>query len=379
MQAPLASRVGYLDVVRGAAVGLVVLEHGWGERFPGAGIVGVVLFFVLSGYLITGVLVRDADRQGTVDYRRFYAHRAFRLLPALLLFLTTVVLVELSTNMVGDASVVKMTITVVAALLYLKDFPIPGVSALIAPLWTLSVEEQFYLIWPGLLARAVKARRTKRLLLVSTAVILVCLVASIVGALVFLPQYFKYVYSLPTTWSLGLVIGAAAQLFKTSATRFFAGRCASIGALSISLLVVAGMCFIPGASTSPLMFLLGGPLIMVAGAVIVTVIVAHPAPVPFYMQPLRWLGTISYAVYLWNYAANLWLNHGSGDGASPGARVEAVLLTLAVATLSWFTVEAGGRRLRDRFDSRQRAHLVTRTSPTEPIESPKRAKPASAG
>ena len=68
-------RLDGLDVLRGAAVGAVLLGHSWPAIFQGAGIVGVIAFFVLSGYLITNVLVRDIERHRKIRYGRFYAHR----------------------------------------------------------------------------------------------------------------------------------------------------------------------------------------------------------------------------------------------------------------------------------------------------------------
>jgi peptidoglycan/LPS O-acetylase OafA/YrhL len=103
-QSTLRQRLDGLDVLRGAAVGAVLLGHSWPGLFQGAGIVGVIVFFVLSGYLITGVLLRDIERHRKVRYGRFYAHRAFRLLPALISFLGVYAIVELTADVLGDRS-----------------------------------------------------------------------------------------------------------------------------------------------------------------------------------------------------------------------------------------------------------------------------------
>ena len=154
-------RLDGLDVLRGAAVGAVLLGHSWPGIFQGAGIIGVIAFFVLSGYLITNVLLRDIERHRKIRYGRFYAHRAFRLLPALISLLGVYAIVELATDVLGDRSKGIVGYTVLAGLGYLKDLPLPfDVSMAIGPLWTLAVEEQFYLIWPALLVLAL--RRTVR-------------------------------------------------------------------------------------------------------------------------------------------------------------------------------------------------------------------------
>ncbi|GAP55869.1 putative peptidoglycan O-acetyltransferase YrhL [Arthrobacter sp. Hiyo6] len=203
-------RLDGLDVLRGAAVGAVLLGHSWPGIFQGAGIVGVIVFFVLSGYLITGVLARDIQRHRKVRYGRFYAHRAFRLLPALILFLGVYAVVELAADVLGDRSKGQIGYTLLAGFGYLKDLPLPfDVSLAIGPLWTLAVEEQFYLVWPALLALALRSNRQGRLIGWSAAVVLSLMTASVLGMLLFAPQLHSLVYALPTTWGLGLIIGSA--------------------------------------------------------------------------------------------------------------------------------------------------------------------------
>ena len=80
-------RIAGLDLIRGLAIALVLLRHAWPSTFAGGGIVGVVMFFALSGYLITGLLLSDIRRLGRVRYVRFYRNRALRLVPALVLML----------------------------------------------------------------------------------------------------------------------------------------------------------------------------------------------------------------------------------------------------------------------------------------------------
>ena len=119
-------RLDGLDVLRGAAVGAVLLGHSWPGIFQGAGIVGVIAFFVLSGYLITNVLVRDIERHRKIRYGRFYAHRAFRLVPALISLLGVYAIVELATDVLGDRSKGIVGYTVLAGL-GLPQRPAPAV------------------------------------------------------------------------------------------------------------------------------------------------------------------------------------------------------------------------------------------------------------
>lgn len=346
-------RLGGLDVLRGAAVGAVLLGHSWPGFFQGAGIVGVIVFFVLSGYLITGVLMRDIERHRKVRYGRFYAHRALRLLPALTAFLGIYAIVELTANVLGDRSKGIIGYTLLAGFGYLKDLPLPfDVSVAIGPLWTLAVEEQFYLVWPALLVLALRTNRQGRLIGWSAAVVVALMAASVVGMLIVAPHLHSLVYALPTTWGLGLIIGAALRLYRVRLSGWFSGRRTRRTALPAAGAVLAALLFFPKANESPVFFFIGGPLAMVAAAVLVVLASSTGRDMPQWSRPLQLLGMVSYAAYLWNYPVILWLNHGSTADLPPLVAVLAILLTLLVAVISWHTVERLGRRGRERFDTR---------------------------
>ena len=344
-------RLDGLDVLRGAAVGAVLLGHSWPGVFQGAGIVGVIVFFVLSGYLITGVLANDVERHGKVRYGRFYAHRALRLLPALMAFLGVYAIVEVTADVLGDRSKGIIGYTLLAGFGYLKDLPLPfDVSMAIGPLWTLAVEEQFYLIWPALLVLALRRNRQARLIGWSAAVVYSLMAASVLGMLILAPHLHSLVYALPTTWSLGLVIGSALRLYRERMFSWFAGPRARSGAWCGSALVLAALVFVPRANESPAFFFIGGPLAMAAAGVLVVLAASRTRAMPKWTRLLQLLGTVSYAAYLWNYIVILWLNGGSTADLPPGVAVSAILLTLLLAVISWHTVEKLGRRGRDRFD-----------------------------
>ncbi|ABK03383.1 acyltransferase 3 [Arthrobacter sp. FB24] len=344
-------RLDGLDVLRGAAVGAVLLGHSWPGVFQGAGIVGVIVFFVLSGYLITGVLLRDIERHRKVRYGRFYAHRAFRLLPALIAFLGVYAIVELTADVLGDRSKGIIGYTLLAGFGYLKDLPLPfDVSMAIGPLWTLAVEEQFYLIWPALLVLALRRNRQGQLVGWSAAVVFSLMTASVLAMLILAPHLHSLVYALPTTWGLGLIIGSALRLYRVRMFSWFSGRRPRRLALPGAVLVLAALVFFPRANESPAFFFVGGPLAMAAAAVLVVLAASRSQVMPRWTRPLQMLGTVSYAAYLWNYVVILWLNGGSTADLPPLVAVSAILLTLLVAVISWCTVEKLGRAGRDRFD-----------------------------
>ena len=145
-----------LDGLRGVAVLFVVIGHGLVFRF-GRGyswgqfaILGVLIFFVLSGFLITGLLCAEERQFGRISLRDFYLRRAFRILPAFSVFLGTVIL------LVHLGLITESRRTIIAALLFIKNFMGSGPSTL-GHLWSLSMEEQFYLVWP-ILFRLVRRR-----------------------------------------------------------------------------------------------------------------------------------------------------------------------------------------------------------------------------
>ncbi|MFF2031472.1 acyltransferase family protein [Arthrobacter sp. NPDC058192] len=344
-------RLDGLDVLRGAAVGAVLLGHSWPAIFEGAGIVGVIAFFVLSGYLITNVLLRDVERHRKIRYGRFYAHRAFRLVPALVFLLGVYAAVELATDVLGDRSKGIVGYTVLAGFGYLKDLPLPfDVSMAIGPLWTLAVEEQFYLIWPALLVLALRRNRQGRLIGLSAAVTLFLMTASVLAMTIFAPQLHSLVYALPTTWGLGLVIGSALRLYRVHVFGWFSARWLRLASLLVSVAVLAALAFFPKANETPAFIFVGGPLAMVAAAVLVALGASRTRAMPRLTRPVQLLGTVSYAAYLWNYIVILWLNGGSTADLPPLVAVSAILLTLAIAVVSWHTVERLGRIARSRFD-----------------------------
>jgi peptidoglycan/LPS O-acetylase OafA/YrhL len=155
-------RLGYvpaLDGLRGIAILLVLGYHvGW---IPG-GFLGVDVFFVLSGFLITTLLLEEWGQSGAIDLRAFYVRRVRRLLPALLVLLATLGMLaafEAADGRVGEGEAIASSITV--CLLYVANIWRASGHFLTGPLtqmWTLAQEEQFYLLWPPLLLLGLRFR-----------------------------------------------------------------------------------------------------------------------------------------------------------------------------------------------------------------------------
>jgi peptidoglycan/LPS O-acetylase OafA/YrhL len=329
------NRIQGLDLLRGVAILLVILRHSWGDIFGGGGIVGVVVFFTLSGYLITGLLVADLRTYGRVRYGRFYRNRAIRLLPALGALLVGFVIFEGLFDLIGTRGSVLRS--VIVSLTY--TWNIPGFdhgSPSISHLWTLANEEQFYLVWPLLLAIGLRYRKMRALVVFAAVALLVAVAGTV---LIAAPADLERVYSLPTTWTISMVIGAAAQLGQAQVSRVLAGRQLPIIAAACMAGLIA-LSFLPDPKTSAVVYIVGGSLV---GALTIPIIwfLRSFNRVPTAARPLLWLGTISYAAYLWNYPLTYWLR----DAGVPAWQAVAAVLTIVVAAASWFVVEKPFNRL----------------------------------
>ncbi|GAA1469884.1 acyltransferase family protein [Microbacterium thalassium] len=352
-----ARRVRGLDLLRGLAILLVMLRHAWPEIFGGAGIVGVVIFFALSGYLITGLLLNDLGRFGRVRYGRFYLHRAFRLLPALVVVVLAFVVIEGILDVRGQRDLVPHT--ALLALTYTMN--IPGIgdgSWVLDHLWTLATEEQFYLLWPLLLAFSFRmGRRVAHLATAGLAgAILIALAASLVWAA---PDY-ALVYTYPTSWAIAMIIGSAARMARArlSATPLLKPGSTSLRFLAaLALLAIMALSFMPEAKHQWLSYALLGPAVALS-TVVMILFLLHWEELPSkLLLPFQWLGSVSYAAYLWNLPMVAWvafLHLGAWDGFA------SIIATLVMATASWFFVESPVQRLRARMDKRteERQQLV---------------------
>ena len=313
-----AGRMGYqpgLDGLRAVAVLGVLFYHAGWEWMPG-GFLGVDVFFVLSGFLITSIILEEYDRSGRIDFKQFYLRRARRLLPALLLMLVVVGLLAL---VVYRDAARAFASDAVSALLYVTNwwyivaeqsyFEYTGRPALLKHLWSLAVEEQFYLIWPAI--AFLLMRRGGRRMVLWVALALAVLSTAWMTYLAVRNQFPEYndpsrIYFGTDAHAMGLLIGAAlatvwrpgnlSRTISPSAKRIITG--VGIAALLATLWFFAFV-----GEFTPWLYR-GGFLVI---AVIVAILIAaatHPGS-PFGgwlgSQPLRYIGQRSYGIYLWHW------------------------------------------------------------------------------
>jgi peptidoglycan/LPS O-acetylase OafA/YrhL len=328
---PPPRRIEGLDLLRGVAIALVLSRHAWPGAFQGAGVAGVVVFFALSGYLITGILLRELRATGRIGLRRFYVRRIRRLVPALVAMTAGFGLVTLTLDPLGDQP--ELVRSVAVALTYTADLPFHRGSSAFFHLWTLALEEQFYLVWPALLIVAWRRRAVVTTIVLSGAA---CLLACL-ATLVWLSPDADLAYSLPTSWAICLVFGAGTRLISDRLPRAgvldpTSGPTGAVSAFAIAALALASVIPLRG---NPFTYLVGGPVIAALACVLLIAWRSWSVVQPRLLRPLVALGTISYGVYLWNYPITLWLRPSMGGWAG----VAGIALSIAAAALSWRHIE----------------------------------------
>jgi peptidoglycan/LPS O-acetylase OafA/YrhL len=380
------SGLGYLpalDGLRAVAVAAVLLYHadlGW---FSG-GFLGVDVFFVLSGYLITCVLLDNRRTEGRIRLRTFWGRRARRLLPALLVMLA-VVCVYTVVVLPGEAA--RLRDDVVSALAYVMNWQLIfqgqsyfesfGRAPLLQHLWSLSVEEQFYLVWPLLLTAGLAIWRGKPERL-AMAILGLAGVSALLMAVLYTPGGDpSRVYYGTDTHASGLLIGAALAIVwppwrlrgKTGPVAPFALETA--GLVGLALL---GWCFLHVSEFETALYR-GGYLAIAVVTALVVAVVVHPAvrlsSGVLSLRPLRWVGERSYGIYLWHWPVYLLTRPGL-DFPLTGTPLLVLRLTITVglAAASFRYVEqpirsgAFGQRLRElRRSSRlHRQHVAKRVA-----------------
>ena len=298
-----------VEGLRAVAVGLVVLYHAGLSRLSG-GFVGVDVFFVISGFLITSLLIRELERTGRISLSRFYARRAKRLLPAaatVLLVttaLTALVLPEIRWRDTGG--------DIVSAALYVVNWRLAGRSvdylaegtapSPVQHFWSLAVEEQYYLVWPLLLILVTWwARRRGRSMGASLSIGL---------ALVAIPSLLWSVYQtsyqpasaffLTTTRMWELAIGGGVAIAATRLARMPRPAALLLGWIGLAAVAVAGVIFstsTPWPGYAAALPTLGAAAVIAAGFA-----AGGAGPVMLLgTRPFLWVGALSYSLYLWHW------------------------------------------------------------------------------
>ncbi|WP_262015363.1 acyltransferase family protein [Micromonospora sp. Mcm103] len=328
--------------LRAVAVGLVLLYHAGLPFIPG-GFVGVDVFFVISGFLITGQLISEIERSGRVSLVGFYARRAKRILPAATVVLAaTAVAVRLfvpRSEWQGVGGDIAAAATYIVNWRF-ADRAVDYLAEDVAPspvqhFWSLAVEEQFYLLWPLLIVLAILAARKLRranvrpVLWVGLAVLAV---PSFVWSIVETANSPQRAFFVSTTrlWELG--VGAAIALLAVRAARMPRSVAVVLGWLGLAAIVAAAL-LVSGKTAWPgyaaALPTLGAAAVIAAGAA------AGPrGPVMVLgTRPFQWIGDLSYSLYLWHWPMLVVAAAHFGDLSL----TEGLLVALASVIPAWIT------------------------------------------
>jgi len=340
-----------IEGLRALAVGLVVLDHlvGW----PRGGFIGVDIFFVISGFLITGLLLKEVGRTGRISFRSFYLRRARRILPV---STTVLVVVVLASHLVFRGERVAQTkIDAWWSLGFLANrqfsrngtdyFAAAQPSSLVQHYWSLSVEEQFYLVWPLVIALVINSALHSRFHSDRYGVLLGVMVAASTLSLIWAVSQTKSApaaayFSTPVrAWELGA--GAIIAVLAARRHRYFVSVGAArrplfvaglLGILLSAFVVQSGNNFPAPAALLPV---LSTCLIIVAG-------IGGPLAPPAILltnRASRYIGRISFSIYLWHWPTIQFLNALLPDRPRASAAI-AVFAMLGLSIVSFHFIES---------------------------------------
>lgn len=328
-----------LDGLRAVAIALVILSHAHAPLFDGA-FYGVDLFFVLSGFLITSLLLQELQGSGRIAYWQFYRRRFYRLMPALALFLGVYCLVAPLlwpdlTDIYSDSLV---------SILYLADY---GIAFFDSPdtllhMWSLSVEEHFYLVWPPLVALLV--HRTPRGQRWRPLLGLVVLAWAWRVLWVTQDQQFYEIFFRFDTRASGLLTGALLAALVVEQPRWFQTMRARLPHFMWLVLAVP---LLLEQAWDDMNALVWG-MTVVEWATLMVIVAVLPRQGGVYQAlsapVLVRIGKLSYGIYLWHYPVVRYLR---AELPWPAVVVLGFLISLALAAASFHTVERWALRRRD--------------------------------
>ncbi|PUA83014.1 acyltransferase family protein [Nocardioides currus] len=351
-----SSYIRGFDALRGVSILLVMSMHlgittaVLGESSPAldlvSGSAGVNVFFVLSGYLITSLLLRERTRTGRISLRGFYLRRVLRLAPPLVVLYTAVLGLMLAGALPRDILGLGMSVA------WLYNFvPWTHYQPELAHTWSLAVEEQFYALWPAVVVFL--GTRVRWLQAVCAAVIGCCLAVPALWTVGLQGSFAVERFFIPGC--LPIMVGCATALLMTSSQAI-----AVVDRLGWRLVAPAGLLYVARLAVGDPPPGIVSATQAVSVAVLLAVIVRRQDSAitrALEIAPLRWLGRISYGLYVYQ---GLFLRNGPGGELwfqQPGANI---VLTFAVAIASYVLLERPVLRLKDKWrtDGR-RAFAIT--------------------
>jgi peptidoglycan/LPS O-acetylase OafA/YrhL len=348
--APPSHRIAALDGLRAVAVGVVIIGHTLLTAVPNGSSIynvllnesmGVTLFFVLSGFLITNILVREREKTGTISRRNFYARRALRILPAYGAFLTVAGLLAVTNAVPASWH------GFLGSLTFTKNYWPADASPSLSHTWSLAVEEQFYLIWPLLLLR-LGPRTCFRISVGYVAAGPVIRLASYV----LLPDLRDQIGFMFHTRADSLLIGCAIALLPRAEPQLFSMITEFVRRWPVE--IVALLVFL---ASNLMTYVIGGPwpttvgfsIDVLCAAVFLLVATSERQgrlKRALRLRPMVGLGLISYSAYLWQQLFTIGFNK-TFTGVWPLSWV----CSITAAALSYHLIEQPFLRLKRRYET----------------------------
>lgn len=347
-----------IDGLRAFAVFSVILYH-MGAPFAQGGLLGVTVFFVISGYLITGLLTAEWESTGTINLPQFWLRRIRRLFPAIV---TVIVVMAAVFSIVSPLLLTKMRPDIIPGLFWFENwwyilrdvsyFDAVGAPSPLTHFWSLAIEEQFYLVWPIILLGVFKAGVSKTG--VRRACLVLAAVSAIAMAVLYVPQGDpSRVYYGTDTRAFSLLIGAwlsfawpGAQLTEEGTRNVPKASVLILDVVGVAaFLGIVAMCvFING--YSDFMYYGGLVLCSVLSAIVIAAL-AHPrgqfARVAA-LKPFVWIGQRSYGMYLWHYPIIELLQPRNATMLPWWIHIVEIALILVISDLSYRFIETPIRR-----------------------------------
>jgi peptidoglycan/LPS O-acetylase OafA/YrhL len=339
-----------LDGLRAIAV-LAVIAYHLNFEWAAGGLLGVTVFFVLSGYLITDLLITEYLTTNSINFKNFWIRRARRLLPAMF----TMLLVVIAWVTIFEPGMIeKLEKDTAAAVLYVSNwwyifqdlsyFESFGPPSLLTHFWSLAVEEQFYILWPLIIIGVLKLKIREGFLF--SIILLGALVSATAMTLLYVPGSDpSRIYYGTDTRVFSLLLGASLAIIwpsrklSTSLPSEIRWKLDFVGAAALAFV------FYMFWSTDQYQDFLyqGGMLAMSVASMLVVAVIVHPSSklnTLLSFKPLRWIGVRSYGIYLWHFPVIVLTSPQWGADEPSLVRTSVQLcLILILASLSWTFVE----------------------------------------